>query len=144
MGSIWIVVADSSRARIFTAETGRSPMVEAQTMAHPAARLHEGDMVSDRAGREWDGSATSHEMNGDMGAKQEEEVRFANEVCHVLESGRTDGQFDKLYIIAAPRFLGTLRKQLSNSLQKLVSAEIPKNLAEHDISDIRIHLPESL
>ncbi len=144
MGSIWIVVADSSRARIFTADSGHSPMVEIKTMAHPAARLHEGDMVSDRPGREWDGSATSHGMNGEIGAKQEEEVRFANEVCHVLESGRTDAQFEKLYIIAAPRFLGTLRKHLSNSLQKLVSAEISKNLAEHGISDIRSHLPERL
>jgi len=30
----------------------------------------------------------------------------------------------------------------SCSLQKLVSAEISKNLATHDISEIRKHLPE--
>ena len=144
MGSIWIVVADSSRARIFTAETGHSAMVEIQTLAHPAARLHEGDLVSDKAGREWDGGATSHDMDGESGAKQEEAVRFASEVCQVLESGRTSGQFDKIYVIAAPGFLGTLRKQQSSSLQKLVCAEVPKNMANHDISDIRKHLPERL
>jgi len=144
MSAIWIVVSDTSRARIFAAEPGRSAMVEVHTLAHPAARLHEGDLVSDKAGREWDGGTTSHGMNGEMGAKEEEEIRFASEVCQVLESGRTSGQFEKIYIIAAPGFLGTLRKLQSSSLQKLVTAEIPKNLAEHDVSDIRNHLPERL
>lgn len=144
MGSIWIVVADSSRARIFAAENGQSAMVEIQTLAHPEARLHEGDLVSDKAGRERDSGATSHDMGGESGAKQEGTIRFTSEVCQVLESGRTRGQFNMLYVITAPGFLGALRKQQSSSLQKLVSAEISKNLATHDISEIRKHLQEHL
>ena len=142
MGSIWVVVADTSRARIFSAENARSEMVEIQTLTHPEARLHEGDLVSDKAGRERDSGATSHDMGGQTSAKKEEEIRFANMLSHTLESGRTSGQFNKLYIVAAPGFLGTLRKHRSSALQKMVSAEVSKNLAAHAPSEIRKHLPE--
>ena len=144
MGSIWVVVADSSRARIFAAENARGDMVEIQTLTHPEARLHEGDLVSDKAGRERDSGATSHDMGSQTSAKQEEEIRFANMLSQTLESGRTSGQFNKLYIVAAPGFLGTLRKHRSSALQKMVSAEVSKNMAAHALSEIRKHLPERL
>ncbi|MES9844878.1 MAG: host attachment protein, partial [Candidatus Sedimenticola sp. 6PFRAG5] len=51
MSAAWIVVADTSRARIFSADKPASSLVEIQTLAHPESRLHEGDLVSDKAGR---------------------------------------------------------------------------------------------
>ena len=137
MGAIWIVVADSSRARIFSADNGNADMIEIRTLAHPEARLHEGDLVSDKDGRERSNVASSHNMAGEHSAKEAEEMRFAGQVCQALESGRTSGEFDRFHIIAAPGFLGSLRKQLSGSLQKLVGSEVAKNLATHSLSDIR-------
>lgn len=145
MNSIWIVVADTSRARIFAAEGGYGSMVEIQTLAHPQARLHEGDLVSDRAGRDRNpGPSGQHNMGQESEAKQEEAVKFAAQVCEELETGRVKGRFIKLYVIAAPGFLGVLRKHQSSSLQKLVAAEISKNLATHDLSQIRSILPDRL
>lgn len=144
MISIWIIVADSSRARIFSAGKDQTSMLEIQTLAHPAARLHEGDLVSDKAGREWNRGTISHDMNGESSAKHGEVIRFANQICQALESGHNNGKFNKLYVIAAPGFLGALRKQLPRSIQKLIAAEVSKNLVTHDISDMRKHLPESL
>ncbi|MCP3662109.1 MAG: host attachment protein [Gammaproteobacteria bacterium] len=141
MSSIWIVVADSSRARIFTAENSRGEMLEIQTLAHPEARLHEGDLISDKAGRERDSGFASHDMGGQTGAKEEEEIRFASAVCQELESGRISGDFNRLCIIAAPRFLGILRKHQSSALQKMVSVEVSKNLATHTPAEIREYLP---
>mgnify|MGYP000093132785 FL=1 len=144
MSAIWVVVADSSRARIFSAEKPASPLVEIQTLAHPQARLHEGDLVSDKAGRDRNPGATSHDMGNESDTKREEAIRFANQVCSTLEAGRTSGQFEKLYVIAAPSFLGILRKHQSNALGKLVTAEVSKNLAGHHPSEIRKNLPEYL
>ncbi len=145
MNSIWIVVADTSRARIFTAEDGNNSIIEIQTLAHPQARLHEGDLVSDRAGRDRNpGPSGQHNMGHESEAKQEEAVKFAAQVCEELETGRVNGRFGKLYVIAAPGFLGVLRKHQSSSLQKLVAAEISKNLATHDLSQIRNSLPDRL
>lgn len=145
MNSIWIVVADASRARIFSAEGGNGAITEIQTLAHPQARLHEGDLVSDKAGRDRNpGPSGHHNMGQESEAKQEETVKFAAQVCDELETGRVKGQFGKLYVIAAPGFLGVLRKHQTSSLQKLVAAEISKNLATHDLSQIRSSLPDRL
>jgi protein required for attachment to host cells len=144
MSQAWIVVADTSRARIFSAEKPASSLVEIQTLAHPASRLHEGDLVSDKPGRDRSASSRSHDMGHEGDAKQEEAVRFASQVCETLECGRTNGRFRKLYVIAAPSFLGMLRKQQTSSLQRVVAGEVSKNLAGHDINDIRRNLPDSL
>lgn len=144
MSKTWVVVADSSRARIFTAARNATPLEEIETLAHPAARLHKGDLVSDKAGRDHNPGSTSHDMGGKSDAKHEEAVRFANQLCDTLESARTAGRFGKLYIIASPAFLGIVRKQMSAALQKLVADEIPKELTRQTPADIRKQLPEYL
>lgn len=144
MSDTWVVVADSSRARFFSAEKPASPLVEIQTLTHPASRLHEGDLVSDRPGRDRNSVVGSHDVGNETEAKEEEAIRFAAQVCETLDSARIGGKFRKLYIVAAPGFLGLMRKQQTPSLQKMISAEIPKNIARHDIADIRKTLPDYL
>lgn len=144
MSAIWVVVADSSRARIFSADKPASPLVEIETLAHPQARLHESDLVSDRPGRDRNPGSMSHDMGNESDAKNEESIRFAIQLNETLDSGRNRGKFAKLYVIAAPEFLGTLRKHRSSPLAKLVAAEVPKNLAAHKPVDIRKNLPHHL
>ena len=50
----------------------------------------------------------------------------------------------KLYVVAAPAFLGMLRHHHSAALRPLIAAEIDKNLAAHDPATIRKALPEFL
>ena len=52
MKPTWILVADSSRARIFSAETPSSALIEINTLAHPQGRLHEQNLSSDLPGHE--------------------------------------------------------------------------------------------
>ena len=52
MSNICVVVADSSRARVFTADKPAGPLNEIETLNNPEGRLHEGDLVSDRGGRD--------------------------------------------------------------------------------------------
>jgi len=144
MSKIWVVAADTSRARIFTASSPSSPLVEIQTLTHPEARLHQGDLVSDRPGRDRNSGAGSHDMGHEADAKEEEAVRFAAYVCDNLEKGRTSGKCDRLYVVAAPGFLGLLRKQQCESVKKIIALEISKNLATHGVADIRKNLPEYL
>ena len=46
----WVLVADNSRARIFSSDKPASVLQEIQDLTHPEARLHEGDLVTDRGG----------------------------------------------------------------------------------------------
>jgi protein required for attachment to host cells len=144
MNKAWVVVADSSRARIFTAEKPISSLVEIQTLTHPESRLHQGDLVSDRPGRDRNTGTGSHDMGHESDAKEEQLQRFAAHVCETMENARAKGEFEKLYVVAAPSFLGHLRKQQNDTLKKAVTAEISKNLSTKSAEDIRKNLPQYL
>ncbi len=144
MSDIWVTVADSSRARIFKAESSSAPLEEIQTLAHPAARLHEGDLTTDRSGRDTNSTSGSHGFGTKEETKEQEAERFASLVCSTLEASHQKGSFDKLYIVAAPSFLGLLRKHRSNSVKQVVAEELSKNISTLDAKTIRSHLPEHL
>lgn len=144
MSVAWVVVADSSQARIFSAEKPTSPLEEIHTLNHPEGRLHQGDLVSDRPGRDRNAGTGSHDMGHEVDAKNEAAVRFSAQVSETLECGRNNGRFNKLYVVAAPGFLGLLRKQWNSPLQKMVAGEVSKNLTSHAIPDIRKNLPHLL
>jgi protein required for attachment to host cells len=114
-----------------------APLQEIEALAHPAGRLHEGDLVSDKQGREHNGSgAGSHDMGHDSSARDEEADRFAAQVSDAVEQARIRNRFEKLYIVAAPAFLGLLRKHQSAPLKKLIVKEVSKNLTTHSPEEI--------
>jgi protein required for attachment to host cells len=144
MMTTWVLVADTYRARLFGAERPASPLSELRDLASPEARLHEGDLVSDKAGRDTNRMAGGHGLGDNRSHKQDIADRFAQQVCDLLESARVAGELSKLYVIAAPAFLGLLRKHQSMPLKQLVAGELDKCLAAHDAASIRKHLPQYL
>ncbi|NEX22749.1 host attachment protein [Thiorhodococcus mannitoliphagus] len=140
----WILVADNSRARIFTAEKAAGPLTEVSSMAFPEGRLHSGDLISDKGGRGQTPAAGAHGVNGEDDHKQENADRFASLLCEDLESARNEGRFSKLYVVASPALLGLLRKHQSASLKQLIAGELDKNLTTQPPETIRKHLPDFL
>jgi protein required for attachment to host cells len=145
MMKTWVLVADAYRARLFGVERPVSPLTELRDLASPEARLHAGDLVTDKGGRDRNpATGGGHGLGESASPKQDLADRFAQEVCALLEAGRVAGELSKLYVIAAPAFLGLLRKHQSPTLRQLVVEEIDKSLAGHDVAAIRKHLPEFL
>lgn len=144
MSKTWIVVADACRARIFSAEKPASPLFELETLSNPEARLHEGDLVSDRSGRDANANGSSHGFGSEGTAKHENANRFAGEICDHLERGRKQNAFGRLYVLGAPAFLGLLRKHQSAALRELIGDEIAKDLTRQSPERIRAQLPEYL
>lgn len=145
MRKAWIVVADSSRARIFTADTQSSPLQELETLAHPEGRLHEQNMDSDLPGKDaGNGGAGGHAYQDQTEPKEQETINFAKRIARHLDEGRNARKYEQLVVVAAPAFLGELRNQCSSQVEKLVCYELSKNLTTQDAADIRKHLPEYL
>ena len=136
MSAYWIVVANASRVRIFEAEAHDSGMREIIDMAHPASRLREGELVSDRGGHVMHGTTGGHGVYRAEAARQHEAEVFAREVCERLEQGRVEGSYRKLYIVAAPQFLGLLRRYMRRPLHDMVREEIAKDLTVADPGQI--------
>lgn len=138
-----IIVADSARARIFTADSAKSPLNEIETMAHPEGRMHEQNMVSDLPGKaSGEGGAGDHAYQEKVEPKKEEMIEFAKRVADYCDDARKANNLNKLIIVAAPAFLGELRNQLSKETSEKVVFELDKNLAHHAVEDIRNHLPK--
>jgi protein required for attachment to host cells len=136
----WVVVADRSRARLFSVATPKGPLEELEDLVHPEARSHERDLTSDRPGR----SSDHHALGTEHGARDQQAHEFAREITGRLETGRVENQFEHLIVVAAPDVLGMLRKTMNGNLSKLVVLEIDKNVTQRKPADIRKLLPEFL
>jgi len=136
----WVVVADRSRARIFSVETPRGPLTELEDLVHPESRAHDRDLTSDRPGR----SSDNHVLGTAHGKGDQQAQEFAREIADRLENGRVGAQFERLVVVAAPDVLGLLRKTMNGPLLKTVTREVLKNLTQQRPADIRKLLPEYL
>jgi len=112
--SYWVIVADEYRATIYAREKKYSPMQEVKSLQNDVAREKDRDLVSDRSGRAFDSRGQGrHTMGGDeSGTKAQSYLLFAKEIAECISSAKQGGKFDRLVVIAAPRFLGMLRPAL--------------------------------
>jgi protein required for attachment to host cells len=115
--SYWVVVADEYRATLFSREKKYSPMQELESLQNDTAREKDQDLVSDRSGRSFDSSGQGrHAMGGgESGAKAQSYLVFAKEIAERISRAKQRGLFDRLVVVAAPRFLGVLRPALMSA-----------------------------
>ena len=138
----WIVVADSARARILSAVDPGSALKPVEQLVSPASRMHERDLTSDKPGRAFDSAGKGrHATSSSKSAKEQIAINFAREVADHLEKGRIDNQYQRLVMVADPKFLGLLMKSLSDPAQKLVSLKLDKDLSKLSEEEIRERLP---
>jgi protein required for attachment to host cells len=111
--TVWIVAADASRARVLQVAS-RERLVEIENLPNPEGRAHERDLQADGEPR----------FNGQGGVGT-----FARRVGDYLEKARADHRYDELVVIAPPKFLGALRKEMGKEVEKLVAQEVSKDLS---------------
>ncbi|MGZ5007893.1 MAG: host attachment protein [Methylobacter sp.] len=140
----WILVADNTRARIFTAETPSSPLEEIEDLSHTEGRLHDREITSDLPGRIKSAGTVGHTYDQPTDPKKHEIDNFAHRIARYLEDAHNANRFEQLLIVAGPSFLGLLRKQLPENIKKLVCFELDKEITLLSAADIRQHLPQYL
>ncbi|MDH5472309.1 MAG: host attachment protein [Gammaproteobacteria bacterium] len=142
MPKTWVVVAESSRAKIFELKKKNTPLKELKDFLHPSSRLHEQQISSDLPGNTHDNHGyAGHKMTAQTTIKEQESMSFAKTIGQHIEKARSKGEFQQLILMSPPAFLGQLRKQLSRQTFKRIISEIDKNLVRHTPHDIRAHLP---
>ena len=145
MSKPWIVVADQSKARIFTVDNPRGPLQEVEALEHPEGRERIQDLTTDLPGRAFDSSGVGgrHAMGTSVDPRQQEAIRFAKLIAEHVRSGCIEGRCDRLLLVAGPEFLGLLREHL-DTINGIDISEIGKNLGQYSSHEIRAHLPERL
>ena len=140
MSKTFILVAESSRAKLYVAVSATAALTELEDFIHPEGRMHEGDLVSDKPGS--DGGAVGqsrHVIDNRTNATQAAHAAFAKTLVERLEKGRVESEFDQLVIMAPPAFLGLVRGEMSRGLIRMVVEEVNKNLVLRSPDEVRMH-----
>jgi len=133
--SLWVVVANSSIAKVFKKES--SSLTELKVLEHPESRLHNRDLVSDKPGREFESFGTArHALDPQHTPHEVEAMTFAKEVASFLQAARNNKECDALYLAASPSMLGLLRQELDSETQKLIESEVDKDFTQMKPSEL--------
>jgi len=142
MTTTWIIAADSSRARILQVTDREKALAEIDDLLNPEGRVDDRQLTTDAHARfhgGGGGSAPGSDREETSAAEHATEL-FAKRVGDYLDKARTAHKYDRLHLVAPPRFLGQLRKELGKEVQKLVTDELPKDLSWLNARDIQRHL----
>lgn len=134
---IWILVSDSSRARLYSVDTAHRPMILREAFAHAESRAMEHELVTDKPGRMMQ-SPSQHESHGSGSAvgphdsaKTLEHRRFAHTLADSLNAHFIRHDYARLVVTANPEFLGLLRENLIEPLRK-TAVSVNKNYTHLD------------
>lgn len=108
---------------------------EIEDLLNPEARLSDRELTSDAHPRfrGTDGPASDRQ---ETGAAEHLVDVFAKRIGGYLEKARTDNRYDRLCLVAPPKFLGALRSELSKEVEKLVVDERDKDLSWFNARDL--------
>ena len=77
MENTWVLVADSSRARLFVAASHTSPLTEFEALTHAEAKQHEQKITSDLPGHQAGADGRHHSVGSETNPKKFEKRRCA-------------------------------------------------------------------
>jgi protein required for attachment to host cells len=144
MSEMWILVADSARARVFTVDKDKRDLKEIEEFQHPESQAQERELITDRPGRAFDSHGPGrHAMGQSVSPKEHEAQKFCKKVAEEIEAARVQERFNRLVLVSDPSFLGELRKMMSSSTSRMVTGELVKNLVHLKPREIMQHLKEA-
>ncbi len=150
---IRVVSANQNKVRFYDIGRVTDPLKCVGELEDPTARLHDRDMKSDRPGIVYShappaagrrGGVMHSGTGGERRPRKHAAQVFAARIAQELEHAHQAGRFSRLVIVAGPAFLGLLRAALSPALERLVVAEVPKDLLKRTDDSVRSHLPADI
>lgn len=126
----WVLVADGGQARILELQYQPFTFRQVQELVSASQHQPSRDLVSDASGRAFHVQGpSSHVKQPRSDAHERAEQQFSLMLIRKLEKAAELGAFDQLIIIADPKTLGRLRRQMSKSLASRISDELNLDLA---------------
>ena len=134
----WVLLLNSNECRLFSFSKKHPQLDLLKEIHHPENKGKNEEIVSDRPGH-YDADGTSGGSYAPHTNPKEVKVdQFIQEVCHLLDEGRTHQQFEQLIVIAPPKVHGHLSQHLNKNVEKLITQHIQKDLVfmkQHELLD---------
>lgn len=144
----WILVSDTSRAKLFSAELRDDVWSLVQEIEHPEGRrLSREISPSSPPGRMQNSKASGGRRTAVVphtSPKEAEAQHFAEYLCHYLKEENAKGRFHQLVLVAPPHFLGMLRHSLDRQTTNRLRTTVEKDLSMFDAPELRQRLVENV
>ena len=141
MTTTWILSANRSSASLFESDWPGKSMRRLQDIPHPQGRMQNQDIDTDKPGRVFDSFGEGrHSTSPKQEPTEHIAQQFALELAEMLNKGRLTNTYDKLVLIAEPKFLGVLRAALDKNTESLVSQTVNKELLDIKEQDLAEYL----
>lgn len=130
MNSVWILVCDSAKARLFETRDGAPAWELIETMTHEESRSRASALVSDQAGsRSSQGGSVHHNALAPASEPKEvEKGHFAHSLVMTLDKALRSNKFGNWVLVAPPHFVGMMKKELTRELEKHLMSTVDKDL----------------
>ncbi len=133
----WVVVADAAAAVFYVRHGRHGELEQVRELINESGRAKVADLLSDSAGRSFDSHGQGrHAMASPVDPKDTGMVRFAEDVVESMVTEIRAGHVRRYALVAAPVFLGHLRRALSKHRVPEPEQSVAKDLVGHDRADI--------
>jgi protein required for attachment to host cells len=137
----WILIANGAQARVLENTGPGKGLKQVDGLDWSIDPLQAQEIVTDRPGsRGGGGSFNRGGMESRTDPVEHREAQFLKTVMASLERKQQEGAFDRIVIAAAPIALGEIRKFVSTGFQKVVFAELNKDLTNLPTAQLDQHL----
>lgn len=146
MNTYWILVADAARARILTGDGRMTNLTEVEDLLNPEARGTDRDIETDAKGRYFGHGERQqgHSAEPRTDPIQHEIELFAKRVAERLDAARKTRAYERLYLVAAPKFLGLVRDNLTRETAHLVAGSLSKDVSQLSGHALEKYLQENM
>lgn len=142
---VLVLVADAARARLFAADDNTDALTEIETMVNGSAHLRGADLQTDRAGRSFNSMGNGrHGMAPSTDIKEQVANDFAHDVAHRVDQLAAGKNYVNIALVAAPAFLGQLRKALDANTKRKICNEINKDLTGYTPKEIEAAVTKAI
>ncbi|MDJ0390523.1 host attachment protein [Roseomonas sp. E05] len=140
---VWVLVADAGRARILERAALNAAWQERTEQECRNAVPPSRELTSDRPGRVVESvGGARHAVEPRHDPHDAAEADFARELAKKLEADAAQGRYARLMLVAPPRFLGQLTRNLGDAARHRLRGTLDKDLVRAPLPDIVAHLPE--
>jgi protein required for attachment to host cells len=140
-----IVIADGSRARIFSHRSGEPGLAAVRDLDDPQARQPTRNLVSSGPGHSQESAnAAHHAIEPKHDPHEEAEHAFLRRLAGSIAAEAAGTAFNRLVIAAPPRAMGVLRQELSPAARAKLVAEVTKDLTKTPIAELPAHFSDVL
>lgn len=138
---IAVVIADQSRAQIFTTASLGEPLENVESLVNTSAHLQQRDLVTDGSGRAMNRAAGIHQSE-DAGPSIRETARhrFAHDIAASIARQAEAPDCVGIVLVADPRLLSEIKEECKPPARSKLAGELPKNLMHAEMTELRDRL----